>query len=683
MDDKVEKEMEKLCNILFFQDNEKLTTMEENLMLITGCFYDTFCFDCSGGQISVIEFSNLLTRKKRIPLSKNAWQEETELQDLYKEWLQVIHIDGFRGKDNAHTALEGINFFLPHVVTLHKVLETGYSGAFCFGLSPIVLSIYSEIPFFCVQNDLLGNKHKDLKQIFSYAYSKASKIIKNEKYNLLDIIKSNEEQNIFSFIDESVEIALCKQSSPSNAPIMSLKQKKLEVFYERQYEGIYDEKYHDAIGYKLTDVLIREKVLNAISGKSNPRVLDLACGPGSLTPYLSSIPEIDLIGVDISPTMVKQAKKRFPEQNFFIDDAENMQFQDEFFDVVLCSGALHHFHTIEKVVSEVKRVLKKGGFFIIREPNNDNFANRNQNISFLHLCLRSLINFWSEKDRYVEPEAHKFHRDFSYMELINEMSRDFNVTDIEFDQRVSYFYDLLTDKESEPYIRNIETTLNMQPGLNLILTLQKVDYLSHNASKISPNFKELSAGDVVSHLKSVYEFYCWAASKYNKNKKVNTKKDLKSIEITLEKPDSMLSLVENDQKYDLIKVIINEKMRISEEEILGLCMSLNYHGIIEIEVINHIFLSGDLSEESNILCHLYEIKPEVLSKKEGSFKFRKKNISRAFIKEFMDQGTFLSVFRSLCSHYGLDVKIPKIKNDVLINFYDRNLLTFFKERKVK
>jgi hypothetical protein len=145
----------------------------------------------------------------------------------------------------------------------------------------------------------------------------------------------------------------------------------------------------------------------------------------------------------------------------------------------------------------------------------------------------------------------------------------------------------------------------------------------------------------------------------------------------------MLSLVENDQKYDLIKVIINEKMRISEEEILGLCMSLNYHGIIEIEGINHIFLSGDLSEESNILCHLYEIKPEVLSKKEGSFKFRKKNISRAFIKEFMDQGTFLSVFRSLCSHYGLDVKIPKIKNDVLINFYDRNLLTFFKERKVK
>ena len=56
-----------------------------------------------------------------------------------------------------------------------------------------------------------------------------------------------------------------------------------------------------------------EHVLAAGGG----RVLDLGCGPGRLTGHLHSL-GLDVVGADLSPAMIAEARRRFPELSFGI-----------------------------------------------------------------------------------------------------------------------------------------------------------------------------------------------------------------------------------------------------------------------------------------------------------------------------------------------------------------------------
>ncbi|MCW4053153.1 MAG: methyltransferase domain-containing protein [Candidatus Bathyarchaeota archaeon] len=79
------------------------------------------------------------------------------------------------------------------------------------------------------------------------------------------------------------------------------------------------------------------------------------------------------VGIDNSAKEVKAAKKRFKEQSIEIlkMDAEALRFEDNSFDTVCVSYSLHHLSHIDKVMAEMKRVLKPGGHFIVQEMFSD------------------------------------------------------------------------------------------------------------------------------------------------------------------------------------------------------------------------------------------------------------------------------------------------------------------------
>jgi SAM-dependent methyltransferase len=54
---------------------------------------------------------------------------------------------------------------------------------------------------------------------------------------------------------------------------------------------------------------------------------------------------------------------------FEVGSAENLEFPDESFDIVLCSDVVEHLKNPEKCFSEICRVLKSGGTAIITTPN--------------------------------------------------------------------------------------------------------------------------------------------------------------------------------------------------------------------------------------------------------------------------------------------------------------------------
>jgi len=104
--------------------------------------------------------------------------------------------------------------------------------------------------------------------------------------------------------------------------------------------------------------------------KAGDRVLDVCCGTGAQVFYYAKA-GIMATGIDLDPNMLKLAgkdkrKKALQNVSFQMADAQNLPFKDNFFDYASISFALHEKERTarDKIISEMKRVLKKDGALI-------------------------------------------------------------------------------------------------------------------------------------------------------------------------------------------------------------------------------------------------------------------------------------------------------------------------------
>lgn len=96
---------------------------------------------------------------------------------------------------------------------------------------------------------------------------------------------------------------------------------------------------------------------------SSKRVLDLGCGSGESSKKLLER-GANVTGIDISEEMIKIAQNELPDYEFLVSDMENLKFENDSFDIVSSSLALHYVQDLKKTFSEVYRVLSKEGIFV-------------------------------------------------------------------------------------------------------------------------------------------------------------------------------------------------------------------------------------------------------------------------------------------------------------------------------
>ncbi len=107
--------------------------------------------------------------------------------------------------------------------------------------------------------------------------------------------------------------------------------------------------------------------------KPGLRLLDLGCGPGSITlGFARTIAPGEVVGIDLEPEMVQIARRAASESGranarFDVADAAELPFPDSSFDAAFGHTLLEHVPNPEKIVREVRRVLKPGGFFGARD----------------------------------------------------------------------------------------------------------------------------------------------------------------------------------------------------------------------------------------------------------------------------------------------------------------------------
>ena len=100
------------------------------------------------------------------------------------------------------------------------------------------------------------------------------------------------------------------------------------------------------------------------------RILDLGCGSGRYLVHFAKL-GYTLSGIDISPEAIKQVTQVLADENLQAElqcaDMIKLSWPDNFFDAVLSIRVIEHnqVSSIRKIIQEVYRVIKDGGYFFI------------------------------------------------------------------------------------------------------------------------------------------------------------------------------------------------------------------------------------------------------------------------------------------------------------------------------
>ena len=110
----------------------------------------------------------------------------------------------------------------------------------------------------------------------------------------------------------------------------------------------------------------RQRVLDLLDVRPGMRVLDMACGPGTLTRPLAAAvaPSGEVVGVDLAPGMIDLARAAgMPNARFEVMDIEQLRFADGFFDAAACGHGLQFAGDLARALAEAHRVLRAGSRF--------------------------------------------------------------------------------------------------------------------------------------------------------------------------------------------------------------------------------------------------------------------------------------------------------------------------------
>lgn len=102
-------------------------------------------------------------------------------------------------------------------------------------------------------------------------------------------------------------------------------------------------------------------------------VLDVGCGAGATPSYLAKEVGCRVVAVDLREAMIARAKERARREGleerieFRVADARGLPFEDSLFDAVLCESVASFIEEKQKVVHELTRVLRPGGYVGLNE----------------------------------------------------------------------------------------------------------------------------------------------------------------------------------------------------------------------------------------------------------------------------------------------------------------------------
>jgi ubiquinone/menaquinone biosynthesis C-methylase UbiE len=201
---------------------------------------------------------------------------------------------------------------------------------------------------------------------------------------------------------------------------------------EQRSENIYGHFGNLIKNYKKARKGFPDEVISYILFKlkiKKPYILDLGCGTGIATRQLHEREAI-IVGADIDQKMIEVAEEdNICGIEYIVAPAESLPFKDRVFDAVTAFSAFHWF-TSKKALGEIRRVLKKDGFFFI--------VNKNEAGDFKKEYKAIL-------SKYIDQELPDIKKDYNPKRILEENgfknieAKEFSISEIcSVDEALSY-----------------------------------------------------------------------------------------------------------------------------------------------------------------------------------------------------------------------------------------------------
>lgn len=185
------------------------------------------------------------------------------------------------------------------------------------------------------------------------------------------------------------------------------------------------------------DVKWRKKVVNLVGNTNPDAVLDIATGTGDLAINLTKTGAKKIVGLDLSEGMLAVGRKKISEKKLSKQiqmvqgDSEALPFEDSSFDAITVAFGVRNFEDLEKGLSEIYRVLKPGGIFVVLETSVPTKFPFKQGYHFYTRNLLPVIGKLFSKDKVAYSYLSESAAAFPYGENFNNILRKIGFTNIE------------------------------------------------------------------------------------------------------------------------------------------------------------------------------------------------------------------------------------------------------------
>jgi len=137
--------------------------------------------------------------------------------------------------------------------------------------------------------------------------------------------------------------------------------------------------------YRIKDMELNNNAILFLKDKKILKILEIGCAKEESIHFLKKVfPNSEIHGTEYIDWKGKFKKYKELKSLTFIDlNKDNLPFEENYFDLVVCNQVLEHIYEIDNTLDEINRVLKKTGYFICGTPN----------LSALHERLSLLFGF--------------------------------------------------------------------------------------------------------------------------------------------------------------------------------------------------------------------------------------------------------------------------------------------------
>ena len=178
--------------------------------------------------------------------------------------------------------------------------------------------------------------------------------------------------------DEARFLLATLEGTPSRSPPAYVRQ----VF--DKYAGHFDRELVGRLSYRTPEMLAELTVRHLEPAAKSLSVLDLGCGTGLAGVALAALTR-RIVGLDLSPAMLAEARKRELYSDLVEGDVESMAFEERF-DLAVAADVLNYLGDLGPTFDAIGRVLAPGGsiLFSVEELTDGETFRLTDDLRYVH-----------------------------------------------------------------------------------------------------------------------------------------------------------------------------------------------------------------------------------------------------------------------------------------------------------